>query len=354
MSDRPVIRMGKNSGSSTTQSPPISANTNTQLPLVSSPVKKTKRIMGLLTRIMRVPKKFPALSAGIFGLLLLVLLPLLISISASPENTNVVVSTTIRIGVTPSSITPPSSLNDVIIHSIVSVVVYENGEPCSSGSGSVVGDGNLVLTNHHVIESDERCNIDEIRIQTVSDPAEFPKDSFIGKVIAMDSEADLALLSLEPMIKNPPVLKPLAIAVNPSIGDDVTALGFPSVGGDSVTISKGIVSGYVSIEGLQWMKTDAALSGGNSGGAALDSSFRLVAVPSRFSQSQDGNVTDCRVSADTNGDGVIDDDDSCVGVGGTFTLMVTIDTILSFALESGVDLAGSDLSNVSPTTTKKP
>jgi hypothetical protein len=121
-----------------------------------------------------------------------------------------------------------------------------------------------------------------------------------------------------------------------------------------VTISKGIVSGYVSIEGLQWMKTDAALSGGNSGGAALDSSFRLVAVPSRFSQSQDGNVTDCRVSADTNGDGVIDDDDSCVGVGGTFTLMVTIDTILSFALESGVDLAGSDLSNVSPTTTKKP
>jgi hypothetical protein len=156
------------------------------------------------------------------------------------------------------------------------------------------------------------------------------------------------------MIKNPPVLKPLAMAVNPSIGDDVTALGFPSVGGDSVTISKGIVSGYVSIEGLQWMKTDAALSGGNSGGAALDSSFRLVAVPSRFSQSQDGNVTDCRVSADTNGDGVIDDDDSCVGVGGTFTLMVTIDTILSFALESGVDLAGSDLSNVSPTTTKKP
>lgn len=354
MSDRPVIRMDKNSGASATQSPPMSTTTNAQLPLVFAPVVKTKRIMGLFTRIMRVPKKFPALSAGIFVLLLLVLLPLLISIGASPENTNVAVPSTIRSSVTPSSITPPNSLNDVVIHSIVSVVVYENGQPCAGGSGSVVGDGYLVLTNHHVIESDERCTVDEIRIQTVADPAKLPKDSFKGKVIAVDSEADLALLSLEPMINNPPVLKPLGIAMNQSIGDDITVLGFPAVAGDSVTISKGIISGYVSIEGLEWMKTDAALSGGNSGGAALDSLFRLVAVPSQFSSSPDGNITDCRVSSDTNGDGVIDDDDICVGVGGTFTLMATTDTILRFARENGVDLAGYDYLNTSVETTIKP
>lgn len=353
MSDRPVIRMGKNSGSSATQSPPIST-TNARLPLVSSSVKNTKRIMGLLTRIMRVPKKFPALSAGIFTLLLLVLLPLLISLGARPENNSEVVPSSTPKAVTPPSITPPSSLNDVIIQSIVSVVVYDNGKPCAGGSGSVVGDGYLVLTNHHVIKSDERCTVDEIRIQTVTDPARLPKDSFRGKVIAVDSKADLALLSLEPMTKNPPVLKPLEIEVNQSIGDDITVLGFPAVAGDSVTISKGIISGYISIDGQKWMKTDAALSGGNSGGAALDSLFRLVAVPSHFSRSQDGSITDCRVSVDTNGDGVVDNQDSCVGVGGTFTLMATGATILGFARGNGVDLAGPVPSDAYPATTKKP
>lgn len=340
MSERPVIPMGQGSGPSE-RKPTSLPFTNTprlsQAPLLA---KSSNKIWIFSTRLVSVLRKSPSFAISILTLLLLVLIPILVSLNASSPSTNETTVSSIPGKLAPPLMTPPSSLNDVVVTSIVSIVVYDGGKPCAGGSGSVVGNGSLVLTNNHVVQSDKRCTIDEIRVQTVADPAQLPRDNFKGTVIAVDIEADLAILSLEPMTRNPPTLRPLELSTNQSIGDDITVLGFPAVAGDSVTISKGIISGYLSIEGLQWMKTDAALSGGNSGGAALDSLFRLVAVPSQFSQSLDGNITDCRVSADTNGDGVIDDDDSCVGVGGTFTLMATTETILRFALENGINLTG--------------
>ena len=262
---------------------------------------------------------------------------------------------------TPSSTVPRTSLpastapkvggaiNDLIVHSIVSIIVYENGEPCSGGSGTVVGDANHVLTNSHVVSSDEDCAADEIRVQTVRNSGELPVDSFIGKVLISDKDIDLAVLSLTPISKGAPVLRPLELTRTNVVGQDIVVVGFPAIGGDSVTVSKGIISGFAFEYGVQWIKTDAAISGGNSGGAALDLNNRLIGIPTMLSQTSDGRGTDCRKAADTNGDGAVDEKDTCVGVGGSFALMATSDTAIKFAKKIGLDLT-----SVSPISTTTP
>jgi S1-C subfamily serine protease len=245
--------------------------------------------------------------------------------------------------------TADGTINDLIVHSIVAIVAYENGEPCQQGSGSIVGDSRHVLTNQHVIASDEECTVDEIRVQTMKNSGDLPRDMFIGKVLASDEDIDLAILSIEPINANFPTLRPLEISSSNSVGQDLVVVGFPAVGGDSVTVSKGIISGFAFEYGVQWIKTDAAISGGNSGGAALDTKNRLIGIPTMLSQSSDGRGTDCRKAADTNGDGVIDDEDTCVGVGGTFALLATSETAVRFAKTIGLDISRPIAP--SPTTT---
>ena len=230
------------------------------------------------------------------------------------------------------------AINDLIVHSIVSIVVYDNGEACSGGSGTVVGDANHVLTNSHVVTSDKDCTVDEIRVQTVKNSGDLPVDSFIGKVLISEEDIDLAILSITPISKNAPVLRPLELTRTNVVGQDIVVVGFPAIGGDSVTVSKGIISGFAFMYGVQWIKTDAAISGGNSGGAALDLNNRLIGIPTMLSQTSDGRGTDCRKAADTNGDGTVDEKDTCVGVGGSFALMATSDTAIKFAKKIGLDL----------------
>ena len=238
------------------------------------------------------------------------------------------------------------TINDLIVHSIVSIVVYDNGKPCYSGSGSVVGDAEHVLTNSHVISSNKDCTVDEIRVQTVKNSGDLPVDSFIAKVLISEEDIDLAILSIKPISKSAPTLRPLELTRTNVVGQDIVVVGFPAIGGNSVTVSKGIISGFAFEFGVQWIKTDAAISGGNSGGAALDLNNRLIGIPTMLSQSSDGRGTDCRKAADTNGDGVVDEKDTCVGVGGSFALMATSDTAIKFAKKIGLDLT-----SVSPIAT---
>jgi S1-C subfamily serine protease len=242
-------------------------------------------------------------------------------------------------------------INDVIVRSIVSIIVYENGRPCSGGSGTVVGDANHILTNNHVISSDKDCTIDEIRVQTVENSGDLPVDSFIAKVLISDEDIDLAILSIKPIANDAPILRPLELTRTNVVGQDIVVVGFPAIGGDSVTVSKGIISGFAFEFGVQWIKTDAAISGGNSGGAALDLDNRLIGIPTMMSQTSDGRGTDCRKAADTNGDGKVDEKDTCVGVGGSFALMATSDTAIKFARKIGLDLSKVGPISTSTTTT---
>ncbi len=103
------------------------------------------------------------------------------------------------------------------------------------------------------------------------------------------------------------------------MGDHVNIYGFPSIGGETITYTDGNISGFTSEDQVgdrAWIKTDATISGGNSGGLAADDDGHIIGVPTQVSSGAGGNITDCRVIQDTNGDGVLNNQDTCIPIGG--------------------------------------
>jgi serine protease Do len=65
--------------------------------------------------------------------------------------------------------------------------------------------------------------------------------------------------------------------------------GFPGIGGDTLTLTKGIISGFDSEFGFY--KVSAAINAGNSGGPVLDSQGRLIGIATAvFRRERDTNV----------------------------------------------------------------
>lgn len=213
------------------------------------------------------------------------------------------------------------SLTEETIKSIVQVVQVDSLGPCAWGSGTVVGDELTVLTNFHVIEAISDCPNAKLEVWTVSALDERPSPTHSAVVLVQDETADLAILRLTPKTSITPALRPVPIRNSTTVGEEIFIIGFPNIGGSSITISKGIVSGYTKDRGVSWIKTDASISGGNSGGAAVNTKGELIGVPTMASASEDGDVVDCRPVADTNRDGVIDKYDSCTPIGGFLNLL---------------------------------
>lgn len=209
------------------------------------------------------------------------------------------------------------------VNSVVSIDIYSDSELCSGGTGTAVLDGSYVLTNLHVVEDDAEfdCYVDEIVIRYLQRADAEPIDGYSATVVETNPLADLAVLRLTPTGSNTKVLTPVKVQTVAGITEDLMIIGFPAIGGDSVTYSRGIVSGFSQEDGIRWIKTDAQISGGNSGGPAFNARGELVGVPTRASSSTGGAIVDCRVVEDTNGDGRIDDRDACVPIGGSFSLL---------------------------------
>ena len=61
--------------------------------------------------------------------------------------------------------------------------------------------------------------------------------------------------------------------------DDLAIIGYPEKGGSTVTVNLGTVEGKDILE--NWIKTDARLIHGNSGGAAVNSRGKLIGIPTK-------------------------------------------------------------------------
>jgi putative serine protease PepD len=151
---------------------------------------------------------------------------------------------------------------------IVTVLV-DSARSSSLGSGVVLGTGGLILTNNHVIEADGTVSV------RLSDGRTAP-----ARVVATDAGHDLALVQATGLSG----LTPVTFATDDSIavGDTVLAFGAPL--GLEGTVTSGIVSaldrsvdtGTEKLTGL--LQTDAAINQGNSGGALVDTSGRVVGI----------------------------------------------------------------------------
>jgi S1-C subfamily serine protease len=123
------------------------------------------------------------------------------------------------------------------------------------------------------------------------------------KAVLINKDKDLVLLRIISSADGKPLPEtvqfptiPLGNSYHLDLLDDLAIIGFPEKGGSTVTVNTGIIEGK-DILG-DWLKTDARLIHGNSGGAAVDSQGRLVGIPTKV-------VVDSQ-EIDTNKDGFPD------------------------------------------------
>ena len=150
-------------------------------------------------------------------------------------------------------------------------------EGADSGTGIVLNDQGLILTNDHVIAGASSMTVSSNGSSSASRPA-----TLVGE----EANSDLALIKVDPSGLD---IKPLALASSNSlqVGDAVYAIGNPY--GLDETLTRGIVSalgrsisapnGATITDAIQ---TDAALNPGNSGGPLLNDEGKVIGVNSQI------------------------------------------------------------------------
>ena len=138
----------------------------------------------------------------------------------------------------------------------------------SLGSGVIIAEDGLVVTNQHVIEG-----ADEIMV-VLNDRREFK-----AEVVGADAAADLALLRIDPPSELPAL--PMGSSDALEVGDLVLAIGNPF--GIGQTVTSGIISALSRAgprigSDLSFIQTDAAINPGNSGGALVTIDGKLIGV----------------------------------------------------------------------------
>ncbi|MEO1957200.1 MAG: trypsin-like peptidase domain-containing protein [Methylophilaceae bacterium] len=157
----------------------------------------------------------------------------------------------------------------------------EEADPAdnSLGSGVIVSEQGLILTNHHVISSADTIEV------ALADGRKLP-----ATIVGTDPESDLALLKIE--ASDLPFIT-FAPSDQLDIGDVVLAIGNPF--GVGQTITQGIVSAlgrnHLGINTYEnFIQTDASINPGNSGGALIDTAGNLVGINSAIYSRHGGSM----------------------------------------------------------------
>ncbi len=261
---------------------------------------------------------------------------------------------------------PPESLRPVPFESVVQIVAMyydENNRLLEgwTGSGTVITADGLILTNAHVVLPDRYFPVDKLAVAFTLEEDQPPQKLYFAEVVQADEQLDIAVVRITTDLNDRPVdhaslnlqYVPLGDAENLRLGDQLTILGYPGIGGQTITLSNGVVSGFTAEAGRgprAFIKTAALIAGGNSGGLAADPDGYLVGIPTQLGSGGDGQFLDCRVLVDTNRDGVVDDRDTCVPTGGFINALRPINLALPLieAAKAGVVAVHQDAPPVAP------
>src|ERR1700754_2676908 len=153
-------------------------------------------------------------------------------------------------------------------------------------AGLIRKDG-ILVTNYHVIVQDKVDRLyDEIifSLPPADGSPGLAAKRFHVKPVAISKPYDLALLRIVSDGDGQPLSGAgawpaieLADSHNLKLLDDIIIIGFPERGGSTVTVNAGMIEGLDRLD--QWIKTDARLLRGNSGGAAVNSEGQLIGIP---------------------------------------------------------------------------
>jgi S1-C subfamily serine protease len=166
-----------------------------------------------------------------------------------------------------------------------------------TGSGTVISPTGRIVTNCHVA-----CGAPVLYISMTSSPDQPPEPRYIAQVTHYDELLDIALLDIvTDMQGNPVTVSDLPYLETGNsdelrLGDKIYLFGYPGVGGQTITFTSGSVSGFENADlgdatHRVTIKTDAGIASGNSGGTAVDTQGRLVAIPTAVNSDVREGVT---------------------------------------------------------------
>eukprot|EP00850_Spirogloea_muscicola_P009186 SM000051S17546 [mRNA] locus=s51:220822:226189:+ [translate_table: standard] len=146
----------------------------------------------------------------------------------------------------------------------------------STGSGFMISHRRL-LTSAHCVEHHT-----QVKVKRRGDDTKF-----LATVLAIGTECDIALLSVEdddfwrgpePLTfgSMPRLQATISFCLRPA--DAVTVVGYP-IGGDTISVTRGVVTSYVhGASELLGAQIDAAINSGNSGGPAFNERGECVGI----------------------------------------------------------------------------
>lgn len=146
-----------------------------------------------------------------------------------------------------------------------------------TGSGTIFTEDGRILTNAHVIANNRKTTC---FVALQEDLKQAQQANLIARVIVFDPLGDLAILKIDKddnyFKKYPfPVTSKSCKDADLKLGDKLVVAGYPAIGGFSITLTEGIISGFDD----DYIKTSAKLEHGNSGGAAFHYTGCYIGVP---------------------------------------------------------------------------
>ena len=163
------------------------------------------------------------------------------------------------------------TLIDPLLRDLLGEQAFSPERERGLGSGVIINDDGLILTNAHVVE-----RVDDVLV-TLADGTICD-----GQVLGTDAVTDLALVKIEDSTHSN--FAPLGNSEDLEVGDWAIALGTPY--GLEKTVTLGIVSSLhrdinslgFSDKRLDLIQTDAAINPGNSGGPLINSNGEVIGI----------------------------------------------------------------------------
>ena len=161
-------------------------------------------------------------------------------------------------------------LYDQCSKSIVAIKGYQDGvDGYYWGSGIILSEDGLILTNTHVIEN---CDTASVTL--------FDNSSYAATLVGADSTSDIAVLRIEATGLTP---ASFGDSAELAIGDQVAAIGNPLGETFRMTLTDGIISAIdrgISYNGhsMTLLQTNTAINEGNSGGALFNMYGQVIGV----------------------------------------------------------------------------
>ena len=171
------------------------------------------------------------------------------------------------------------------------------------GSGTIINKEGYILTNFHCVGENGVLYNSEgyVAIAITDDVKKNIQPQYLAQYRSGVENLDLAVVKIVSDLNWNSVsgidlnLSPIVVTDSDKVelGDSINILGYPGVGGETITFTAGHVSGFIDDDGdneIDWIKTDAIVNHGNSGGTAINASGEMIGIPTQKWMASDNDV----------------------------------------------------------------